>query len=433
MTPLKFIHAFDMHAAPPDLRARIKLNLLDLIGIAAAGRQTRLAQIINDHATENFGGTLPMLFDGRHASAQGAALAAGMTIDSLDGHDGFNPAKGHIGCPMMPAALMFGHEANISGQDFLNSLIMGYEFGARAAMAQHGTVPDYHTSGSWGATAATAAGARIANLTSDQTRHALGIAEYHGPRSQMMRCIDHPTMLKDGAGWGAMTGVAAVKLALSGFTGAPALTIEQAPEYWQDLGADWYLREHYFKPYPVCRWAQPPIEAALKLRQAHHIQPAQIDKIEIITFHQSVRLATSTPRTTEEAQYSTSFPVAVALARGTVTPADIADDNLTDPEILRLSHAITLREDDTANAAFPARRLARVAITLLDGRHYESDWSEARWDAAAPPSEKELREKYHALADPVLGPHRAGDIESAVETLDKTALSTLSQHILCPL
>ena len=231
MTPLKFIHAFDMHAAPPDLRARIKLNLLDLIGIAAAGRQTRLAQIINDHATENFGGTLPMLFDGRHASAQGAALAAGMTIDSLDGHDGFNPAKGHIGCPMMPAALMLSHEANISGHDFLNSLIMGYKFGARAAMAQHGTVPDYHTSGSWGATAATAAGARLAKLTPDQTRHALGIAEYHGPRSQMMRCIDHPTMLKDGAGWGAMTGVAAVKLALSGFTGAPALTIEQAPEY----------------------------------------------------------------------------------------------------------------------------------------------------------------------------------------------------------
>ncbi|MDG2230059.1 MAG: MmgE/PrpD family protein [Paracoccaceae bacterium] len=433
MTPLKFIHTFDMHSAPPDLRARIKLNLLDLIGIAAAGRQTRLAQIINDHAAENFGGILPMLFDGRKASAQGAALAAGMTIDSLDGHDGFNPAKGHIGCPMMPAALMLGHEANISGQDFLNSLIMGYEFGARAAMAQHGTVPDYHTSGSWGATAAAAAGARLANLTPDQTGHALGIAEYHGPRSQMMRCIDHPTMLKDGAGWGAMSGVAAVKLALSGFTGAPALTIEQAPDHWQDLGEHWYLREQYFKPYPVCRWAQPPIEAALKLRQAHHIQPAQIDKIEIITFHQSVRLATSTPRTTEEAQYSTSFPVAVALARGTVTPADIADDNLTDPEILRLSRAMQLREDDTANAAFPARRIARVAITLLDGRHYESDWNEARWDASAPPSENELREKYRALADPVLGPRRAGDIESAIDTLEKTALNALSQLILCAL
>ena len=83
---------------------------------------------------------------------------------------------------------------------------MGYEFGARVAMAQHGTVPDYHTSGSWGAV--TAACARLMKLTAEETRHALGIAEYHAPRSQMMRCIDHSTMLKHGSGWGAMTGVA---------------------------------------------------------------------------------------------------------------------------------------------------------------------------------------------------------------------------------
>ena len=126
MTPLKFIHTFDMHSAPPDLRARIKLNLLDLIGIAAAGRQTRLAQIINDHAAENFGGILPMLFDGRKASAQGAALAAGMTIDSLDGHDGFNPAKGHAGCGILPAIYAVAQEVgSLSGRDLLLALTFG--------------------------------------------------------------------------------------------------------------------------------------------------------------------------------------------------------------------------------------------------------------------------------------------------------------------
>jgi len=26
-----------------------------------------------------------------------------MTIDALDGHDGFNPAKGHAGCGVLPA------------------------------------------------------------------------------------------------------------------------------------------------------------------------------------------------------------------------------------------------------------------------------------------------------------------------------------------
>ena len=32
----------------------------------------------------------------------------------------------------------------------------------------------------------------------EQLRHALGIAEYHGPRSQMMREIANPSMLHDG-------------------------------------------------------------------------------------------------------------------------------------------------------------------------------------------------------------------------------------------
>ena len=93
----------------------------------------------------------------------------GITIDSIDGHDGFNPAKGHIGAPLFPAALMFGHVKGISGKAFLEAIAMGYEFGARASVAQHATVPDYHTSGSWGAVTAAAAGARITGM--DREHH----------------------------------------------------------------------------------------------------------------------------------------------------------------------------------------------------------------------------------------------------------------------
>ena len=79
----------------------------------------------------------------------------------------------------------------------------------------------------------------------------MGIAEYHGPRSQMMRCMDHPTMVKDGSDWGAMCGVSAARMAKAGFTGAPALTLQT--EHWQHLGADLLILQQYFKPYPVCR------------------------------------------------------------------------------------------------------------------------------------------------------------------------------------
>jgi 2-methylcitrate dehydratase PrpD len=309
---------------------------------------------------------------------------------------------------------------------------LGYEFGARASMAQHATAPDYHTSGSWGAVTAAAAGAYILQLNMDQTRHALGIAEYHGPRSQMMRCIDHPTMLKDGAGWGSMAGVSAAKLAQAGFTGAPALIVEEASEFWHDLGERWYMLEQYYKPYPVCRWAQAPIEAALDLQRTNGFAHHDVTGLEIETFHEAIRLATSAPETTEQAQYSTSYPVAVALVHGDVTPDAIADDALGDPDVMRLSHMLVMREQDHANAHFPTRRYARAKITLRDGQVLESDWMEPKWDHRTPATAGELTNKFRALAHPVLGPDRATRIETAVNGLEHIELSELTNQLLKP-
>ena len=106
-----------------------------------------------------------------------------------------------------------------------------------------------------------------------------------------------------------MAGVSAAKLAQAGFTGAPALIVEEVPEFWQDLGERWYMLEQYYKPYPVCRWAQAPIEAALDLHRTHGFTHHNVTGLEIETFHEAIRLATSAPDTTEKAQYSTSFPV----------------------------------------------------------------------------------------------------------------------------
>lgn len=97
--PLDFALSLTWDDLPADCQARVRLCLLDLVGIAIGGAATRLSTIIRDHAHAEFGGKHPMLLDTRSASASGVALAAGMTIDALDGHDGYNPAKGHIGFP----------------------------------------------------------------------------------------------------------------------------------------------------------------------------------------------------------------------------------------------------------------------------------------------------------------------------------------------
>lgn len=445
MRVLDFIHGTSIDALPQDVRQAARRSLIDLIGVAAAGSQTSLSMRIRAHALSQFASGdgesgARLLFDGRRASLAGAALAGGMSIDAIDAHDGHKLTKGHVGCGVLPALLAACEAANdgenaMSEADFLVALVVGYEVGTRAGIALHASATDYHTSGAWIAIAAAAVVARVLCLSPPATREALGIAEYHGPRSPMMRVIDHPSMLKDGSGWGSMAGVSAALLARDGFTGAPADTVEgeAAADIWGDLGTRWTMTEQYIKVYPVCRWAQPAIAAALALRLEHAIDPSEISSIEIRTFHESARLATRTPTTTEQAQYSLPFPVAAALVHGKVGVAEIDGEALADERVLTLSAAVTLSTLTEYDEQFPARRISDVTIVLADGRRFESGPTEAPGDPESPLPDDALEAKFLTLAATPLGDFRASALLELLRDFgDGSSIRSLAALIYPP-
>lgn len=423
---VEFTHALTWEQIPDSVRHDCIRSLLDLLGVAAAGTQTELSCIIRELAVEQFGApndSVKLLFDGRECSATGAALAGGMLIDSVDAHDGFKPAKGHVGCAVLPSLLAAVQvQKNISEHDFLTAFVVGYELGCRASMALHRTATDYHTSGAWVALTCAAITCRILKLTKRETEEALGIAEYHGPRSQMMRCIDHPTMVKDGSGWGAMAGTSAALLAQKGFTGAPAITMsaDEVTDIWSNLGTHWHMSEQYIKLYPVCRWAQPAIQAALTLREQHSIHSDNIASIRIGTFHESARLATSIPLSSEQAQYSLPFPVAVALVHGEVGVKHIEGKGLKNKQVLKLSQMITLEEISGYDAEFPMRRISHIIVTMDNGETFESGPTEAPGDPENPVDDTTLHDKYHQLSVPVLGAERSDAILRCVLKMGRT-------------
>jgi 2-methylcitrate dehydratase PrpD len=438
---LAFIHKLRFDDLPAAVVTQAKLCLVDLAGAAAAGSETAMSRIIRDHAQQNFGGGrsgVRMLLDGRRASAPGAAMAGGITIDAFDSHDGHVLTKGHAGVAILPTLLAMAEQTGKApGRELLTSLVLGYEVAIRAGIATHRTCADYHTSGSWNALGAAAVVARWLKLSHAATREALGIAEYHGPRSQMMRCIDFPTMVKDGSGWGAMAGISAALLARDGFTGAPALVWEgvDVADLWADLGTRWRITEMYFKPYPVCRWAQPPITASLGLLAAHKVSGKDVAGIEVETFHNATRLATRAPKTTEEAQYSLPFPVAAAIVHGRVTSREIDGRGLRDPRVLKLSSAVKLIEDAWMQAEFPARRIARVALTLRDGRVLRSEATEALGDPERPLGADGVLAKFHDTADAILGTRRTARIAEEADALDRRGAdgSALVDLLLAPI
>ncbi|GAB5436663.1 MmgE/PrpD family protein [Falsiruegeria mediterranea] len=414
----------------------LRRSFLDTMGVAAVGSTTQLAAIACKGAAALFGvteaGPARMMMNGTAVSPAGAAMAGAFTIDSIDAHDGTSPCKGHAGSAIFPAlmAVADAQEQPATGAELATLLAIAYEVSYRAGLAQHATCADYHTSGAWTAVGVAAAVARQLGGDANVIRHAAGIGEYHGPRSQMMRCIDHPTMVRDGVGWGAPSGVTAAYLATMGFTGAPALTCEgdDAAEFWTDLGDGWRLVEDtHYKPYPCCRWAHPALDAVAELMSGYNLTHNQVAEVEIRTFHNATRLAGHEPATPDEFAYSIAFPVATQIVRGQVGVPELAPETLTDPDILRLSRATTLIDDPHFTKISVGKRWAQVTLVLQDGTRLTSEPRTPRGDTDLPLSDQEISDKFHLFADPVLGRTRADEIEDLSTRFDSLSAQEVSR------
>ncbi|MEM1050222.1 MAG: MmgE/PrpD family protein [Pseudomonadota bacterium] len=431
MTMADFAGDLRTEDIPETVRSVLRRSFVDTMGVAAIGSTTGLAGIARSAARALFGtgtaGAARILMDGARLSPAGAAMAGAFTIDSVDAHDGTTPNKGHAGSAVFPALLAVADAIRsegepVTGSDFLVWLAIAYETAYRAGQVQHATCADYHTSGAWTAVGVAIAAARMLGCDRDRIRHAAGIGEYHGPRSPMMRCIDFPTMLRDGVGWGAPSGVTAAYLAREGFTGAPALTCEgvDAAPYWEDLGNAWRLVDHtHYKAYPCCRWAHPALDAVRDLMRSHNLTHERIDRVRIRTFHYATRLAGHEPKSPDELAYAIAFPVATMIVRGRMGSEELRAEVLSDPDILRISRRTELIDDPDLTAKSVDRRWAQVTLTDTDGRDYASEARAPRGDRESPLSDAEISDKFHAFADPVLTPDRAARLEDLAGRFDR--------------
>src|SRR5918997_6954602 len=237
---------------PTDVRSQAIRCVLDLCGAAVAGSRTEAAQAAAKYALYAHGaGPSTVIGTGARCTPVGAALANGFAASALDIDDGYRPVKGHPGAVVFPAVLAAAEETGSSGTEFLTALVIGYEVAMRAGRILHSLYDIYHGSGAWAPVGAAAGVARLLNCDAEQAWHALGIAEFHAAMTPEMRSVEHPSMLKDGIGWGAMVGIASGQLAARGFSGIPALFDVTGPgtRFIESLEDEYLILDLYFKPY----------------------------------------------------------------------------------------------------------------------------------------------------------------------------------------
>ncbi|MCL6443511.1 MAG: MmgE/PrpD family protein [Alicyclobacillus sp.] len=439
----KFIVETEWQSLSPTVQERVKQLFVDLLGSLIAGSTLHASQIAREWVSAYHRGSEAGIWPGSNrASLSGAVFANALAANALDIDDGYRPVKGHPGSCVIPAALALAEFSRSSGKDLLSAILVGYEVGLRAGRTLHASYNDYHCSGSWGALAACAAASRLLHLDVVTVDNALGIAEYFAPIGLMMRCIQHPSMLKDGIAWGAMTGISSALLAQMNFLGSPHLLHrsaalspagEQERACLEPYGSKFLVQDVYLKPYACCRWAQPAVDAVLGLREQLMAENAMegdlrfdVSEIVVETFYEATQLHVRRPESTEEAQYSLPWAVACAWAYGQVGVAEVREDHLLERKVRDLADRVRMIASPEFDAEFPLRTKARVRISFHHGLVLESKAFDARGEPGNQPlSEAEVYDKFRSLTVPVIGESRSEHLLKVLVSIDE--LENLSE------
>ncbi|HXZ52917.1 MAG TPA: MmgE/PrpD family protein, partial [Burkholderiales bacterium] len=162
------------------------------------------------------------------------------------------------------------------------------------------------------------------------------------------------------------------------------------------------------------------IDGALALKEKMGVAAADIARVRVGGYRATLEVAgIADPATASEARFSTPYLVATALTHGSVRLAAFEPPRLEDAQTRSLMRRVELALDPAVDAAFPARRSARIAIEARDGRRGEHFQATRKGDPDLPFSDAELEGKYLELAVPVTGERKARELLANLWKLER--------------
>src|SRR5687767_2091292 len=340
------------------------------------------------------------------------ALIEGTAAHTVEVDDIFRDGIYHPGAPTIAAANSF---SDLS----LRAVVVGYEISTRIGAAM-GKVhyKHWHNTGTIGCFGAAAAAAEGLRLDRKQFAHALAtVTTFAAGLQQAFRMDSMSKPLH--AGRAAEAGVTAALAAREGVTGSLdvmlgfAAAMGDKPDWEKGLatlGKDFHITQMTFKNHACCGHTFAAIDGALEVKKRMQVKAEDIEQVEVATYKAGVEVAGyENPGTPAEGRFSLKYVVATALTHGSVRLAAFEAERLNHPATRRVMERISVSVDPQLEAAFPAKRQARVAIRAKGKRE---EWLQPTriGDPDAPLSDRMLEEKYFELVTPVLGEAKAREM-----------------------
>ncbi len=361
-----------------------------------------------------------------------AAFLSACMAHGADMDDGNRKAMGHVGAHVISTALTLCQTLDVSGEDVITAINIGYEVYNRVAAAvQPGLVHrGFHSTGTAGAIACGAVAAKLMGMDKEGIYNTMALSAIQA--SGLIIIAESGQSCKPiNPANAAKTGILSAKIISRGVKSSEyfleskkgyfhAMSDEVDTKMITDgLGETFTICESYMKPYPSCRHTHCGIECVLDIRKRLP-DGAKIKDVKVYIYKNAIDIAgqIKVPKVSDDAKFSVHYSLAVALLKGHFNLGDLDISHMSD-ELLRIIDNIELIVDPTMEDRDKGIRGSRVVVTTDDGAEYEKTVLIPLGDAANPLGWDDLKEKLSACSDGLLSKENQEKLLSNIHKLDK--------------
>ena len=433
---------FVLDDAPASARERAKALTLDGIACAIVGAQLPWSRTAAEIVQKFEGrGDRTIVGWGAKTTAPAAALLNGTFIQGFE-LDDFHPLGPLHSASIVLPALWAASEGDrkVSGRQFLEAAMVGYELGPRVGMALHGAQMlsrGWHSGSVFGTHAAAAAVGKLMGLDPARFEDALGLA---GTQSAGLMAAQYEAMCKRmHHGFSARNGLYAAVLAEGGYTGIKRVFERpyggflstfgeghdpDASQITSGLGTRWEVERIVIKPYAAMGGIHSPLDALFDVSAKRALKVSEIARIECDVSHAVYHhgwWVPERPLTPIGAQMNIGYALAVAVLDGAAMVQQFSPSRIDADDVWALIPKIEVRHDPAFDIGGMLKRgQARVAVTFTDGERIVIERTASRV-IESPQTTGEVAGKYRTLTDGLIDPSRQQAIEEmtlAIEKLD---------------
>lgn len=401
-----FTSALTWDEVPADVQARVAMVFWDDFGAMIAARNEPELVQMRALLARSSGSAEATIWDGTQPSLQmdrySAALANGTAADWAELDGGYRAVVCHAALYCIPALLAEAEATDVSLQDLLLALLVGYETVARTAHAFSFPGLVLHPHGGLATVGAAAAVAKLRGLDADMAFRAITTSATLCLPGPFNHAVSGALVRNVWPGLCAQNGIRAADWAPIGITGDDWSMTQvfadifggqvDAAAFDQGIGQDWKIADGYHKMYACCQYAHSTVEAVLDAIADRTVAADDVAAITVATHWKGRKLDRPQPTTSLAAKFSIQHIAAATLLYGDAGSDAFGADSLRDPRMIRLRDLVRIASYPE-DLPWPNDRPSQVTLTLRDGTTLTGICLSARGGADRPFTAQQITDK----------------------------------------